>query len=55
MSGTVTAVNDELTNNPGLVNTDPYEGGWMIKVKVDNPAEVKKLLSADDYLKKTGH
>ena len=54
VSGTVSAVNDQLTSNPGLVNTDPHSGGWMIKVKASNPAEVEKLLSADDYAKKTG-
>jgi glycine cleavage system H protein len=55
VSGTVTAVNEELTKNPGLVNSDPYKGAWMIKVKVDDPSAVNKLLSADEYLKKTGH
>src|SRR3954464_6856486 len=54
VSGTVTAVNDELTKNPGLVNTDPYKAGWMIKIKADNPAEFQKLMSAPDYVKKTG-
>jgi glycine cleavage system H protein len=55
VSGTISAVNAELANDPGLVNRDPYAGGWMIKVKVTNPDEVNKLLSVDDYLKKTGH
>ncbi|HEY8749076.1 MAG TPA: glycine cleavage system protein GcvH [Tepidisphaeraceae bacterium] len=55
VSGTVTAVNGELTNNPGLVNKDPYQAGWMIKIKVTDPAQVTKLLSSADYLKKTGH
>ena len=55
ISGTVTAINEKLSTEPGLINTDPYEAGWMIKVKAANPAEVKSLLSADDYLKKTGH
>jgi glycine cleavage system H protein len=55
VSGTVTAINDALTKTPGLVNTDPYKGGWMLKVKVDNPADFQKLLSTEDYLKKTGH
>lgn len=55
VSGTVTAVNDNLNNNPGLVNTDPYEAGWMVKLKADDPAQVNQLLSADEYLKKTGH
>jgi glycine cleavage system H protein len=55
LSGTVTAVNDALANDPGLVNRDPYAGAWMIKIKLTNPAEAGKLLSRDDYLKKTGH
>jgi glycine cleavage system H protein len=55
VAGTVAAVNTELASNPGLVNLDPYEKGWMIKVKATNPADVNKLLSLDDYLNKTGH
>jgi glycine cleavage system H protein len=55
VSGTVTAVNDELTRNPGLVNKDPYNAAWMVKLKAANPDEMNKLLSAEDYLKKTGH
>ena len=55
VAGTVSAVNNELANEPGLVNRDPYNAGWMIKLKATNPADVNKLLSADDYLKKTGN
>ena len=55
VAGTVTAVNDDLGNEPGLVNRDPYQGGWMIKLKATNAADVNKLLSVDEYLKKTGH
>jgi glycine cleavage system H protein len=55
VSGTVAAVNETLTNNPGLVNQDPYKAAWMIKVKVTEPAQVNKLLSSEEYLKKTGH
>jgi glycine cleavage system H protein len=55
VSGTVTAINEKLNAEPGLINSDPYEAGWMLKLKSTNPAEVKTLLSADDYLKKTGH
>lgn len=55
VSGTVTAVNDELSSNPGLVNQDPYQGAWMIKVKVTNPAEMDRLLTADQYMQKVGH
>ncbi len=55
ISGTVTAVNDALTSDPGLVNRDPYAGGWMVKVKTSNPKELDSLLPVDEYLKKTGH
>jgi glycine cleavage system H protein len=55
VSGTVTAVNDALSANPGLVNSDPYAAGWMLKIKPSNPAEFQQLLSTDDYLKKSGH
>jgi len=55
VSGSVIAVNDKLTAEPGVINTDPYEAGWMLKVKAANPSEIQTLLSADDYLKKTGH
>ena len=55
VGGTVTAVNSELNSNPGLVNSDPYEKGWMIKLKPDNASDLQKLLSTADYLKKTGH
>ena len=55
VAGEVTAVNNELGNEPGLVNRDPYGGGWMVKLKVTNPDDVNKLLSVDEYLQKTGH
>ena len=55
VSGSVVAVNDQLAANPGLVNSDPYNSGWMLKIKPSNPSEFEQLLSNDDYLKKTGH
>lgn len=55
IAGTVSAVNDDLTKNPGLVNTDPYDKAWMIRVKPANAADVDKLLPVDQYLKKIGH
>ena len=55
VAGTITAVNGDLGNEPGLVNRDPYQAGWMIKLKVTNPDDVNKLLSVDEYLRKTGH
>ena len=55
IDGTVTEINGELTASPGLVNTDPYDKGWMIRVKPANPADVNALLPVDQYLAKTGH
>ncbi|HQY88127.1 MAG TPA: glycine cleavage system protein GcvH [Tepidisphaeraceae bacterium] len=54
VSGTVLEVNKSLTDDPGLVNREPYTGGWMIKLKASDPGELNKLLSAADYLKKNG-
>jgi glycine cleavage system H protein len=55
VAGEVVAVNEQLGANPGLVNNDPYGQGWMLKLRASDPNAAKKLLSADDYLKKTGH
>ena len=49
VSGTVEEVNSELADGPQLVNDAPYEGGWLIKVKPDNPSEIDNLLTADQY------
>jgi glycine cleavage system H protein len=54
VSGTVAAVNGELADNPALVNKDPYEGAWMIKVKVTDRGALGKLLGADEYAKAVG-
>jgi glycine cleavage system H protein len=55
VGGTVTEVNTELSKNPGLVNTNPFDKGWMIKVRVTDRGSMDKLLSADEYGRKTGH
>lgn len=49
VSGTITESNPALTSSPELVNSDPYNGGWMIKMKVDNPADVQALMDAAAY------
>lgn len=49
VGGVVLAFNDELESTPELVNDDPYGKGWMIKMSVENPAELDQLLSADEY------
>jgi len=55
VAGTISAVNEDLANNPGVVNIDPFGAGWMIKIKASDPSQASKLLSAADYEKKTGH
>ncbi len=55
VSGVVTEINHQLADNPGLVNNDPYEAGWMIKVQVSDPKAFEALLGADEYEKKTAH
>ena len=48
-SGTITEVNPALEAQPELVNADPYGQGWMIKMTVDNIADVEALMSAEAY------
>lgn len=49
VSGTVLEFNEDLEDSPESVNEDPYEKGWMIKLKLSDPSSVDKLLSAEDY------
>ncbi len=49
VGGTVLEFNEDLEDAPESVNEDPYEKGWMIKLKLSDPSSVDKLLSADDY------
>ena len=54
VTGEVTAVNTDLKDNPALINQSPYEKGWMIRIKMSNPAEVEALLDAEGYEKALG-
>jgi glycine cleavage system H protein len=49
VAGTITELNPDLAATPELVNTDPYGKGWMIKMKVNNPSDVSKLMDATAY------
>ena len=49
VSGTVLEVNAKLEDSPEIVNKDPYGEGWMIKISIDDPAELEDLLTADKY------
>lgn len=51
LSGTVEEVNEELNEHPELINQDPYGKGWIIKVKIRDREETKKLLSHEEYRK----
>jgi glycine cleavage system H protein len=54
VSGEITEVNSRLDKEPALVNSDPYGAGWMVKVKMKEPAEKEALLKAGDYSKQIG-
>jgi glycine cleavage system H protein len=49
ISGEIAEFNEELEGNPGLINSDPFGAGWIIKVKVSNPAEFDQLLTEEQY------
>jgi glycine cleavage system H protein len=49
VSGAVVEVNPKLNANPELVNTDPYGDGWMVRMKLENPADVEALMDAAAY------
>ncbi len=49
LAGEIIEFNEDLETKPESVNTDPYGDGWMIKIKVSNPADFADLLSSDDY------
>jgi len=49
VDGEIVEVNPALEDSPELVNSEPFEGGWMIRVKLSNPAQLDDLMSADQY------
>ena len=49
LSGEVLEFNTALEDAPEAVNEDPYESGWIIKVKIDDPSQISKLLDSDAY------
>ena len=51
LAGEVVEVNSRLDGEPALVNSDPYGSGWMIKLKMKNPADKASLMTADAYSK----
>lgn len=49
VSGEVLAVNQSLGDDPAIVNRDPYGEGWMVRLRVSDPSELERLLTAEDY------
>ena len=49
VGGEILEMNQDIEDNPAAVNKDPYNSGWVIKIKISNPSEVDELLSAEQY------
>ncbi len=49
LDGEILQVNPALEDTPELVNSEPFEGGWMIRIKVTNPSQLDDLIAADAY------
>lgn len=52
--GEVIEVNESLSSEPALVNTSPYENGWLFKIRLSNPSQLDALKSPDDYRAQIG-
>ena len=51
LSGEVLEVNEAVSETPELINEDPYDAGWLVKVKLSDPSEIEKLMDAATYRK----
>ena len=49
VAGEITEVNDGLNDTPEVVNSDAYDGGWMVKLKMENPLEADALMTSAEY------
>ncbi|NLC69792.1 MAG: glycine cleavage system protein GcvH [Desulfuromonadaceae bacterium] len=49
ISGTIEEVNEELPDAPEVINTSPYDDGWMVKIRPDDPSQLDELMDADAY------
>ncbi len=55
VDGKVTEFNEALVDDPELVNNDPYGEGWLIRISIGNPDQVKSLLDVEAYKDQIGH
>ena len=51
LTGKITNINDELSNEPDLINSEPYTSGWLYEIEMKDPSEIEDLLTAEDYKK----
>lgn len=51
MDGEIVEVNDDLDDSPELINNDPFDNGWLFKLRVSDPEQFDSLLTADEYAK----
>mgnify|MGYP006146729739 CR=1 FL=1 len=49
VSGEIVEINEALTDSPEIVNSEPYEGGWLYKIRASDVAELDALMSAEEY------
>jgi glycine cleavage system H protein len=49
VTGTVRAVNEAIRDDPSLINVDPYGKGWVVEVEIDEPEDLERLMSGDQY------
>ena len=54
ISGEIIEINDAVVADPTLANTEPHAGGWLFKAKLDNVAQLDKLMSAEEYSSSIG-
>jgi glycine cleavage system H protein len=53
ISGEVVEVNAEAMENPDLVNSEPYGGGWLLRVRIEDPRELDELINEEEYAELT--
>lgn len=49
VTGTVRAINEAIRDDPSVINVDPYGKGWIVEVEIEEPEEVERLMSGEDY------
>jgi glycine cleavage system H protein len=53
LTGEVVEVNPEPLENPDLINLDPYSGGWLLRIRIEDPRELEELINEEEYAELT--